>query len=89
MTGPNSVECSPIRKVPAYSSGALCQAKPARPSSMMAISSDLTSRIRRDFSSLSAICPLVAENSTNGAIKMAEIRKAALRASTPSNSAVW
>ncbi|MNS91435.1 hypothetical protein D3C72_1255280 [compost metagenome] len=56
---------------------------------MMAISSDLTSRIRRDFSILSAICPLVAENSTNGAIKMAEIRKAALRASTPSNSAVW
>ncbi len=89
MTGPNSVECRPIRKVVRYSSGALYQAKPASPTSMIAISSDLTKRISRDFSILSAICPLVAENSTNGAMKIAEIRKAALAPSTPSKRAVW
>ncbi|MNS72295.1 hypothetical protein D3C72_1056980 [compost metagenome] len=82
------MECRPIRNVPKYNSGALCQANPASPSTMMAISSDFTSRISRDFSILSAIWPLVAENRTKGAMKMAEIRNAALRASTPSNRAV-
>ena len=56
---------------------------------MIAISSDFTSRITRALSYLSESCPDVAENSTNGRMKMAEITKAAVFASTPENIAVW
>ena len=75
--------------VPPYSSHTLCSRKPAPPSSMIAISSDFTKRITRDLSNLSDSWPDVAENSTNGRMKIAEITKAAVFASTPSNSAVW
>ena len=40
------------------------------PNSMMAISANLTHRMRPDFSYLSASCPAVAENRKNGRIKM-------------------
>ena len=89
MTGPKTVECTPIRNVPAYSSPTSCSRKPAPPTTMMAISSDLTKRMTRDLSYLSESCPDVAENSTNGRMKIAEITNAAVFASTPSNSAVW
>ncbi len=83
FTGPNTVDCSPSRKIARYSSGADCSSRPAPPTSATAISASLMRRMKRDFSSLSASWPLVAENSTNGAMNSAPIRKPAKRASTP------
>lgn len=88
LTGPNSVECIPIMNVHRYSSGALCVTKPAAPTSISTISKVFTKRVRVALSYLSAIWPDVAENSTNGRMKIAEIRKAAVFASTPENRAV-
>jgi hypothetical protein len=45
-----------------------------QPIAMIAISSSLMARISHDFSSLSAICPDVADSSTNGAMNTAPIR---------------
>ncbi len=56
---------------------------------MMAISSVFTRRISRALSMRSAICPLVADSSTNGAMKIAEIRNAAEAGSALPNSAAW
>ena len=50
-----------------------CQ-KPANPTIMIAISNSLIQRISRDFSTLSASWPAVAENSTNGAMNTAPAR---------------
>ncbi|CAJ6537127.1 Uncharacterised protein [Burkholderia pseudomallei] len=88
MTGPNSVECMPIMNVHRYSSGAPCVTKPAAPTAISAISKLFTKRVRRALSYLSASCPAVAENSTNGRMKIAEIRNAAVFGSTPLNFAV-
>ena len=41
---------------------------------MIAISKTLIQRMSRDFSNLSAICPAVAESSTNGAMNTAPAR---------------
>ena len=78
MTGPNTVEWTPIRNVHRYSSGALCSQKPAPPISITTISKVLTKRVSIALSYLSAIWPEVAENSTNGRMKIAEIRNAAV-----------
>ncbi len=51
--------------------------KPQPASAMIAISSDLTKRISSDFSNLSAIWPLVAENSRNGRMNSAPIARPA------------
>jgi len=88
LTGPNTVEWTPIRKVHRYRSGALCSQKPVPPISMTAISKVFTKRVSIALSYLSAIWPEVAESSTNGRMKIAEIRNAAVFASTPEKRAV-
>ena len=65
-----------------YTSGADCSARPAPPIRAIAISASLTRRMKRDFSSLSASWPLVAENRTNGAMNSPPIRKPAKCGST-------
>ena len=55
------------------SSSTLCVMKPSAAAAMMAISSVLTKRMMRVFSSLSANWPLVAENSTKGRMNSAPI----------------
>ena len=87
LTGPNTVEWTPIRNVHRYSNGALCSQKPAPPISITTISKLLTKRVSMALSYLSAIWPEVAENSTNGRMKMAEIRNAAVFGSTPEKRA--
>jgi hypothetical protein len=73
LTGPKSVECSPIRKTHASRTTGSLRKKPNAASAMIAISSDLTKRIRRALSYLSASWPLVAEKSRNGRMKSAPI----------------
>src|ERR1700722_17491461 len=63
--------------------------KPAPPISITAISNVLTRRVSVALSYLSAIWPDVAENSTNGTMKIAEIMNAAVFGSTPENRAAW
>ena len=89
LTGPNTVEWTPIRNVQTYSSGALCSMKPAPPTSITAISKVLTRRVSVALSYLSATWPEVAENSTNGTMKIAEMRNAAVFGSTPEKRAAW
>ena len=55
----------------ATSSHRVCVIQPMPATSMMAISSHLTKRARRDFSTLSAIWPAVAENTTYGRMNSA------------------
>src|SRR5580698_7739787 len=72
-----------------YRRGALCSRNPAPPISITTISNVLTSRVSVALSYLSAIWPDVAENSTKGMMKMAEIRNAAVLGSTPEKRAAW
>ena len=82
MTGPNSVECRPIRKVQPKSSGTcsatLPERKPSAATAMMAISRFLTKRITWVLGSLSVSCPLVAENSKKGRMNSAPITRPAM-----------
>ena len=78
MTGPNRVECSPIRNTQASSTGTWLAQKPQAASSMIAISSDLTSWITRVLSYLSVSWPLVAENSRKGRMNTAPITSPAM-----------
>ena len=73
FTGPNSVECSPIRKTHSSSAGTLPEMNPQAAISMITISRSFTSRIMVRLSYLSVSCPLVAENSRNGRMKRAPI----------------
>jgi len=73
LTGPNSVECRPIRNTQASSSATCCATKPQPASAMIAISSHFTKRISCALSCLSASCPLVAENSRKGRMNSAPI----------------
>ncbi len=78
MTGPNSVECSPIRNTQPSSTGTWAAMKPQAASAMMAISRFLTKRIMAVFSNLSVNCPLVAENSRKGRMNSAPITSPAM-----------
>lgn len=73
-----------MRKVHTSSTAICCPKKPQAASAMMPISSRLTNTISERFSSLSASCPLVAENSRNGRMNKAPItRPARLAGSQP------
>ena len=67
------MECSPIKNTQASSTGTCSTMKAQAASAMMAISRFLTTRISVALSNLSASCPLVAENSTNGRMNSAPI----------------
>ena len=56
---------------------------------MIAISKSLIQRIRRDFSSLSASCPAVAESSTKGAMNTAPARFTSVFVSSEVRVAAW
>jgi hypothetical protein len=60
LTGPNSVECTPISASAAKSRTRSRSQNPANPTTMIAISNSLIQRISDDFSSLSASWPPVA-----------------------------
>jgi hypothetical protein len=60
LTGPNSVECTPIKKVQPSRTGTLALKKPQAASAMMTISRFFTKMISSVLSYLSASCPLVA-----------------------------
>jgi hypothetical protein len=78
LTGPNSVECSPIRNTQPSSTGALAVTKPQAAISMIAISRFFTKRIIRVLSNLSVSWPAVAENSRNGRMNSAPIARPAM-----------
>ena len=63
--------------------------KPASPTAMIAISKSLIQRMSRDFSSLSASCPAVAENSTKGAMNTAPARLTSAFVSSDVSVAAW
>jgi hypothetical protein len=73
LTGPNSVLCSPSRKMQPSISGTCVVNRPAAASTMITISRFLTMRVSAALSNLSASWPDVAENSRNGAMKTAPI----------------
>ena len=56
---------------------------------MIAISKSLIQRMSRDFSNLSASCPAVAENSTNGAMNTAPARLTSAFVSSEVSVAAW
>ena len=62
FSGPKKADWVPIRNSTNISSHTFSSRKPTPASPMTAISIILTNRIRRDFSSLSANCPAIAEN---------------------------
>src|SRR5262249_21347893 len=66
LTGPNTVECTPIRKSAATSCQRLLERKPHAASDITAISKTFTARAIEDFSSLSASWPAVAEKRKKG-----------------------
>jgi hypothetical protein len=87
FTGPNSVECNPIRNTPANNRNTRFQTNPAAIASMIAISRFLTKRISAPFSKRSASWPAVAEKSTNGRMKMPPITAPADFGSSPPHCA--
>ena len=82
FTGPKNADWAPSKNSAMSSSGRLCKAKPAAATIMMRISAALITRIKLAFSTLSAICPAVAENNRNGKMN----RPAATLASTAGSS---
>src|SRR5476649_923127 len=66
LTGPNSVECTPMPTMAAISSHKVCVLQPTAATPMMDSYSHLTKRASPAFSNLSAIWPAVAENTTYG-----------------------
>jgi hypothetical protein len=89
LTGPNSAEWIPRKASAANISVRLCSQNPARPTIMIAISKSLIHRMSRDFSTLSAICPEVADSSTNGAMNTAPARLTSAFGSSVVNRAAW
>ncbi|MDT4856512.1 hypothetical protein FQZ97_909050 [compost metagenome] len=77
MTGPNTADCRPIRKMQASSSGICCTKKAQAASAMMPTSARLSQTIMLRRSSLSASWPLVAENSRKGRMNSAPITRPA------------
>ena len=61
FTGPNSVDCRPVRNSTTSSSAGQPMTKPTAASDMMPISIPVVTRISAAFSYFSAICPAVAE----------------------------
>ena len=74
LTGPKTAECVPIRKTTPSNRGTLWRWRPAAPSSMIPISNSFTSRMIRDLSNLSAICPALAEKRKKGSVSRPVLR---------------
>ena len=74
LSGPNSVECRPIRNSATSSAGMLRVVKPAAATTMIATSSSLMKRASRALSNFSASWPAVAENRKNGRMNSAAAR---------------
>ena len=62
LTGPNTVECTPIRNRQVSSTGTDSNQNPPSASAMMAISAPFTARISHALFHASAICPAKPEN---------------------------
>jgi len=62
FTGPNRVDCMPVPNSASSRIGMLCSRKPTAASDITTISMVVVMTISFCFSSLSAICPAVAEN---------------------------
>ncbi|MNJ01311.1 hypothetical protein D3C73_1609090 [compost metagenome] len=71
------MECTPIRKMQASSSGTFCASMPQATRVMMASSRFFVSRKIRRLSHLSASCPAVAENSRKGRMNSAPMTRPA------------
>ena len=69
LSGPNTVECRPIRNSAASRKGTEAAKKPAAASNAIEISASLTQRISVALSKASAICPAEAENRNIGSTK--------------------
>ena len=76
------LECTPIRKTQANSTGTLVVKKPKAAMPMMATSSSLTERMISALSYLSAHCPAVADSSTNGRMNSAPMTRPAIAGSS-------
>ena len=87
FTGPNRVDCQPIRNSNPISTDMLPRMKPSAAHNMMTISSSLIQRIRCDFSYLSASWPAVAENRKNGNTNKPALRLT--RVLARAGSAAW
>ena len=89
FTGPKSADCTPPRKSAPRSSARFCMNRPTAPSAMTASSIATVIVISVDFSTLSAICPAVAENRKNGRMKRACARFCRVSEDIVVKLAVW